>query len=119
MDGVAGMLKIHSYTDLIKCLKLNFKKESICQIHCVGCGGKLSYGINKNCREICACCWHAVFVDKEKLLLERVQNLLKFNQYCKSNEIKAFQFFVDILDYYTDFRFVHARNQIEQNITIE
>lgn len=96
----------------MKCLKLNLPPESICEIYCLGCAMKLSHGINPKWRDICVCCFDAVFVDKTHNLYERLQNVIKFNQYCKNDqEEQAFSFFVDVLDYYTNFSFVHARNQ--------
>ena len=113
IPGTARRLQVGEYSDLIQCLKLNFKGEFLS--HCISCAGQISYGINENMSEICVSCFHAVFINKEISLFERLQNTIKFNQYCKNDEARAFHFFVDICDYYTNFKFVHARNKLKEN----
>ena len=113
MPGECGILQLGLYDDWSKCLKLNLKQDSICEINCVGCGGKLCYGPDENFVDLCVSCFNVVFVEPQTNLFQRLQNLIKFNQYCKVDDKLAFDFFVEMLDYYTSFRFVYARNKLK------
>lgn len=116
IKGSPKPLNIGEYEDYLKCLKLNFKTEEMCKIHCVSCGGELVYGISDNFPEICVCCFDLVFVDKSHGLMQKLQIALKFNQYCGTGQQEeAFAFFVDMVDYLTNFIFRHKRNLVQSH----
>lgn len=114
IKGSHKQLNVGEYKDFKQCLKLNFKEKDICKIHCVSCGGELTYGLSENWSEICVCCFNLVFVDKNHGLMQKLHIALKFNQYCaKDQEKEAFQFFVDTVDYLTNFKFRYKRNLVQ------
>ena len=114
IKGSPKQLNIGEYQDFEKCLQINFHKKDMCKIHCVSCGCELTYGLSDNFPEICVCCFNLVFVDKKHPLMQKLHIALTFNQYCgKGEEEEAFQFFVDMVDYLTDFTFKHKRNLVK------
>ena len=100
--------------DFAACIDINYAFLNNYKVHCYGCLQEYELACSANDIIMCDHCLESIFITPKLNLIQKTSNMAEFNS--KGAYSKAILWAIELIDYYTDYRYTGPRNNFFPNL---